>query len=89
MKDELKIIRELMEQLEDEMKYSEDDFSERLGREKPKVDVVSISASEESSEDKPEEEEEEEEENFEEFREEEKSSPEEELKKRLLKLRGE
>lgn len=87
MKDELKIIRELMEQLEDEMKYSEDDFSERLGREKPKVDVVSISASEESSEDKPEEEEEEE--NFEEFREEEKSSPEEELKKRLLKLRGE
>lgn len=84
MKDELKIIRELMEQLEDEMKYSEDDFSERLGREKPKVDVVSISASDESSEDQPEEEE-----NFEELKEEEKSSPEEELKKRLLKLRGE
>lgn len=84
MKDELKIIRELMEQLEDEMKYSEDDFSERLGREKPKVDVVSISASDESREDQPEEEE-----DFEEFKEEEKSSPEEELKKRLLKLRGE
>lgn len=78
MKDELKIIMDLMEQLQDEMKYSEDDLGERLGREKPKreVDVLKVEGEipeemDEMSMD-----------------EEEPSSPEDDLKRRLLKLRG-
>lgn len=38
----LEIIQQLMEELQGEMEYSKDDFEERLGRKKPKVEVVKI-----------------------------------------------
>ena len=41
---ELEIIQELMEELKDEMQYGEEDFSERLGKGKPKVEVMEIEA---------------------------------------------
>lgn len=44
-KKELQMIMELMEELQDKMQYGEDDFNERLGKEKPKVDVVKIEGS--------------------------------------------
>lgn len=40
----LQIIQELMEQLQEEMQPSSDDFAERLGRAKPKVEVMSVEA---------------------------------------------
>lgn len=39
---ELSLIKELMEQLTDEMEYGEDDFAERLGKGKPGVTVLKI-----------------------------------------------
>lgn len=38
----LEIIQQLMEELQEEMQYSGDDFSERLGRKKPDLEVVKI-----------------------------------------------
>lgn len=38
----LEIVKDLMKQLQDEMKLSEDDLGERLGREKPGVEVTKI-----------------------------------------------
>lgn len=37
------IIKQLMEELQDEMQPNSDDFSERLGREKPSVEVMKMS----------------------------------------------
>jgi hypothetical protein len=39
---ELEIIKQLMTELQDKMKYGEDDLSERMGREKPGVSVMKI-----------------------------------------------
>lgn len=39
---ELKLISQLMDQLQGEMEYDEDDFASRLGRKKPGVEVVKI-----------------------------------------------
>ena len=41
MKD-LEVIKNLMEELQDQMKYSDEDLSERLGRKKPEVKVLEI-----------------------------------------------
>lgn len=38
----LQIIKELMEQLQDEMSYGKEDFEERLGRKKPEVEIVKM-----------------------------------------------
>jgi len=39
---ELKLISQLMDQLQGEMEYDENDFASRLGRKKPGVEVVKI-----------------------------------------------
>lgn len=39
---ELKLISQLMDQLQGEMEYDEDDFASRLGRKKPGVEMVKI-----------------------------------------------
>ena len=88
---ELKLISQLMDQLQSEMEYGEDDFSTRLGRKKPELEVVKIEGKMPA---KPME-------TMDEDMEmsgspdttsismdEEALSPEEELKKRLMKLRG-
>lgn len=41
-KREMQLIMELMEELQDQMKYGEEDFSERLGRKKPEIDVIKV-----------------------------------------------
>lgn len=41
-KGELSVIRELMEKLVGEMQPDENDFSERLGRKKPDLEVVKV-----------------------------------------------
>lgn len=41
-KRELDIIASLMEELQNQMEYSEDDLSERLGRKKPGIEVMKI-----------------------------------------------
>lgn len=84
MKRELDIIMELMKELEEKMKYGEEDFNHRLGRksDKPKIEVKieelpmdeDIEEFDEMLEESPEESLEE--------------SPEESLKKRLMKLRS-
>jgi len=78
---ELEIIKDLMDKLAEEMELKEDDFSERLGRKKPVVEIENSPKKEEECEDEDlvsmdllEDEEEEE-------------SPENELKKRLMNLR--
>lgn len=38
----LQIIKELMEQLQEEMSYGADDFEERLGRKKPEIEIVEM-----------------------------------------------
>jgi hypothetical protein len=73
---EMEIIKELMEELQEKMKYSEDDLGERLGRPKPEMASIEIEAGPEDD-------------CYEEgdmFGEE--QSPEDGLKKRLMKLRG-
>jgi hypothetical protein len=75
-RDEMQIIKELMEELQDHMKYSEDDFGERLGRKKPEVEVMKIEAEPMESEMEGV------------GMEDEMEGPEDKLKKRLLKLRG-
>ena len=74
----MEIIKQLMEELQDEMAYSEDDFGERLGREKPEVKIMKIDTDNDgmSTGDMCMDEEMEPE------------SPEEKLKSRLMKLRG-
>ena len=42
---ELKLISQLMDQLQDEMEYDEDDFMSRLGKKKPDLEVVKIGGS--------------------------------------------
>ena len=91
-KRELEIIREIMDKLSDEMEYGEDDFSERLGRKKPEVEVVKIEGviPEEDEELSIEDEllgEPDSELDMEDMLDEE-SSPEDDLKRRLMKLRG-
>lgn len=39
---ELKLISQLMDKLQDEMEYGEDDFYERLGKKKPGIEVVKV-----------------------------------------------
>lgn len=78
---EFEIIQELMDELQAQMKYSEDDLGERLGRPKPQVEVMKIEAEggdepmlgegDDMEEDMMVEE-----------------SPEDKLKERLMKLRG-
>lgn len=41
-KRELEVIQQLMEELKDQMEYGEDDFSERLGRKKPDIEVIKM-----------------------------------------------
>jgi hypothetical protein len=38
----LEMIMKLMEELQDEMQYGEEDFSSRLGRKKPEIEVVRL-----------------------------------------------
>lgn len=40
----MEIIKQLMEELQEQMAYSEDDLGERLGRKKPEVEVMKIEA---------------------------------------------
>lgn len=75
MKDEFEVIMGLMEDLQDKMQYGEEDFSERLGRKKPDLEMMKVEV--EPMEDM-------EEEGYEE----EEMGPEESLKSRLMKLRG-
>lgn len=66
-------IMNLMEELQEEMQYGEDDLAERLGRPKPQVEVMSIEGEMEPEMDEMAMEEE---------------GPEAKLKNRLMKLRG-
>lgn len=46
MHEKLKVIQELMQELQDEMQYGKDDFESRLGREKkPEVEVLKVEGS--------------------------------------------
>ncbi len=76
----LEIIQQLMEELQEEMQYGEDDLSSRLGR-APKVEVLKMEAEE------PLEEEGELSMELELDEEMEEESPEEKLKRRLMKIR--
>lgn len=86
---ELKMIQELMEELQGKMQYGKDDFEERLGRKKPEIEVLKVEA--EGLDDGQEETEED---LGEEMPEDlasdmlEPQSPEEKLKQRLMKLRS-
>lgn len=71
------IIQELMDQLQEEMGHSEEELGLRLGREKPKVEVLSL----EAGEDLPIE-------GMDPEMDEMEMGPEEKLKERLMKLRG-
>jgi len=92
-KRELELIKELMDKLSEEMEYGEEDFSERLGRKKPEIEVIKMEGKmpfkkememEDESCDPEMEHEDMEHENMEM----EESSPEDDLKRRLMKLRG-
>jgi len=76
----LEIIKQLMEELQDEMQYGEEDLSSRLGR-APKVEVLKMEA-------EPMEEEGEISMEMGLGEELEDESPEEQLKRRLMKIRG-
>ncbi len=82
MKHELEHIKELMNELIEKMNYGEEDFSERLGRKKPEVEVMKVEG------ELPEEEMMEDEEMPMEEDMEMEMSPADKLKKRLMKLRG-
>ena len=45
IKDTLKVIQELMSELQDKMEPTSEDFGERLGRPKPSIDVLKIEGS--------------------------------------------
>lgn len=84
----MKLIIELMEELQDQMKYGEEDFSERLGRKKPD-EMIKVEAKLEDPKLEHMEEElgmESDEDPEEMLLEEE--SPEDKLKQRIIKLRG-
>lgn len=80
-KEDLAVILDLMTQLQEKMQYGEEDFSERLKRPKPEVEVMKIEgemsppSSEEGGDPSMMEGEMDE-------------SPEEKLKRRLMKMRG-
>ncbi len=78
---ELEIIQELMQKLQEQMELGEDDFSERLGRKKPEVEVMKM----ELESEEPMEEDMELSEHMEEM---EPKSPDDALKQRLMKLRS-
>lgn len=78
----LSVIKDLMEQLVGEMKPTEDDFAERLGRKKPDLEVMKIGV---GVDEEPMEKEGMEDEMA---MMEEEMSPEDKLKKRLMKLRA-
>ncbi len=88
-KQELMLIKELMDKLVDEMEPSASDFEERLGRSKPEIKSVEIEGVIPEMEDPLEEEDLDEdmmEDEMEPMMSE--QSPEDELKKRIMKLRG-
>lgn len=75
----MQIITELMDELQGMMEYGEEDFSSRLGRQKPDLEVVKVEGEMPMDED----------EDMEMPMEDEmEDSPESKLKSRLLKLRG-
>ncbi len=76
--EELEVIQELMGDLIAKMEYGEGDFDERLGREKPKVEVMKMEMGEPEEEEMGE---------VEEMLGEE-EGPDEKFKKRLQSLRG-
>lgn len=82
MQQELEVIMDLMKDLQEKMEYGEEDFSERLGRKKPSLEVVKVEA--EAAPEMGMEGEEPELEIEEEMPE----SPEEKLKNRLMKMRA-
>lgn len=101
MHEKLKVIQELMQELQDEMQYGKDDFESRLGREKkPEVEVLKVEGSmgEDPMLEKKEEklgmdldgdsEMGEDPEHAEMVMGEDEESPEEKLKNRLMKIRG-
>lgn len=82
----MEIISQLMEELQEEMAHGKDDFSSRLGRKEPDVEIMSMKR--EDDDDEPSELDfdlggEEKEMGMDED-----CSPEEKLKQRLLKMRG-
>lgn len=85
---ELDLIQQLMDKLTEEMEYGEEDFSERLGRKKPEIEVLKVEGELPVDEEMSLESEEDEEMEPSMVDMEEESSPESDLKKRLLKLRG-
>jgi len=74
MKEEMKVIMDLMQELQEKMAYGPDDMSERLGRVKPAAVEMEVSM--------------EEPEDGEYMEEEESMDPEDKLKSRLMKMRG-
>jgi len=74
MKEEMKVIMDLMQELQEKMAYGSDDMSERLGRVKPAAVEMEVSM--------------EEPEDGEYMEEEESMDPEDKLKSRLMKMRG-
>ena len=99
--DKMSIIKELMDQLIDDMEMKPEDFDERLGRKKPEVEVLKIEGkldpskmkgedlSEEELEDMEDEEmHEDADQDMEMLEQSAEESPEDELKRRLMKLRG-
>lgn len=92
MKHDLDMIIKLMEELKDGMEYGEEDFNERLGKQKPEVEVLKVEGEmplkkgvmeEGCEEDEMDHEFDEDSGSF--FA---KNDPEESLKKRVMKLRG-
>ena len=91
-KKELMMIQQLMDKLSEEMEYGEEDFSERLGRKKPEIEVIKMEGKmpmEESDMEMEDESYDPEMEDMDEMdMDMEESSPEDDLKRRLMKLRG-
>lgn len=71
---EFDIIQDLMNELQSHMELSEDDLGERLGREKPKVEVMKLESEEPMEGDM--------------MGDDMEMGPEEKLKARLMKMRG-
>lgn len=90
MKEELLVIKDLMDELVDKMQYSEEDFSERLGRKKPEIEMVKVEGKLDPESEEPMDEVEldvESEEPMDGDMELEPESPDDKLKKRLMSLR--
>lgn len=87
--DKMSIIKELMDQLIDEMEMKPEDFDERLGRKKPDIEVLKVEGKIEPSEMDLEDEGEDLDQEMDMVEDESiEQSPEDELKRRLMKLRG-